>query len=352
MAALPLHISKDDKILILAPHPDDECIGVGGLLVKYASLCTVIVMTDGCLGGNSTLPEEERKIRRVQFENEMVYVRTASYKWMGYEDGTLMYQKACMNEIEFEKYTKVFIPKMDDDHLDHTATFIYAINKIKQKDLKEIDIFQYEVHLPFQEVTDFLDITAYMEEKIRLIQFHEDQVNICDYDMIAKSLGKYRACQMNQPKRYYEAYLRTDISEKTESGTLIQKEKSIQKYKFMCSVLFNWLRTYIAGKNIRHYLLTKSIKKVIIYGYSNMGKILYQELSQTDIAICGILDKRDINNELEHIRIALPEDGDRSADAVIVTVLTGYNEIKMELEQSGYHSIYSLSEIIEELCRK
>ena len=30
-------INDTEKILIIAPHPDDECIGTGGVLLKYAA---------------------------------------------------------------------------------------------------------------------------------------------------------------------------------------------------------------------------------------------------------------------------------------------------------------------------
>lgn len=41
-----LEISEKDRILILAPHPDDECIGAGGILARYPDLCRVVVLTD------------------------------------------------------------------------------------------------------------------------------------------------------------------------------------------------------------------------------------------------------------------------------------------------------------------
>ena len=40
------------KILIIAPHPDDEILGVGGTIAKYVSMgheVYVCIVTKGCL---------------------------------------------------------------------------------------------------------------------------------------------------------------------------------------------------------------------------------------------------------------------------------------------------------------
>ncbi len=38
MALLPISVDNEDKILILAPHPDDECIGTGVIVLVSKSL--------------------------------------------------------------------------------------------------------------------------------------------------------------------------------------------------------------------------------------------------------------------------------------------------------------------------
>ena len=50
MQPVKLSIKENDKILVIAPHPDDECIGVGGVLSLYPELCTVILLTNGSRG--------------------------------------------------------------------------------------------------------------------------------------------------------------------------------------------------------------------------------------------------------------------------------------------------------------
>ena len=45
-----MRIQENDKLLIVAPHPDDESIGCGGLLSLYGKQCDVLLLTDGRLG--------------------------------------------------------------------------------------------------------------------------------------------------------------------------------------------------------------------------------------------------------------------------------------------------------------
>lgn len=346
---LPLTVSKDDKILILAPHPDDECIGAGGLLAKYAKQCDVIVMTDGRYGGVHTVPEEEWKIRKKQFENEMKYLGISSYRWMGFEDGTLCNHKTCMADVDFSLYTKIFLPWGEDNHMDHTAAFMHAVEKIKEQKLTGTEVFQYEVHVPFHDVTEYLDITSHIDEKIKLIRFHEEQVNAFDYDMVAKSLAKYRACQRNHPDQYHETYIKTNIFKISIEDTFLQREVMLQKYKRFYRTFFNWLSIHLDGKSVCNYLKERKIRNVAIYGYGGVGQILYKELVKSDLDICCILDKRSIENGSNAVKFCRPEDGDRSADAVLVTVMLDYENIKIDLERMGYHNIHLLSTIIDEL---
>lgn len=348
MSIISLSINQKDKIAIIAPHPDDECIGVGGIISLYPNQCDVFVMTDGSQGQKNVASCVERKIRRKQFENEMRYAKVHSYFWLGYEDGTLLGKNSCMKEIDFSKYSKIFLPWDNDNHPDHTATYIYALEKIQQECGNKMEVYQYEIHVPFHDVTHYIDITDVIDKKKHLIQFHDDQVKSVCYDEIAIALAKYRACQANQPHKFYETFIKTDINEKVFSKEFEEREKLIQKYRQFYRLFLRWIRIEQNGENIPKYLKEKNINKISVYGYGDVGKLLYNELINTNIVVTEILDKRDIRTE-NNLVIKKPHHGNRDVDAIIVTAISYFDEIKKELSQLGYKNIISLQKLVEEM---
>ena len=349
MAVIPLSVSNQDKIVIIAPHPDDECIGAGGLLALYPELCDVIVLTDGRQGQKKVNPNIEKEIRKKEFEEEMDYLKVPTYKMLGYEDGALTKHMDCLNNFDFSIYTKIFLPWGDDNHPDHTAAYLSSIEQIKRQNIQKAEIYQYEVHVPFHDITHILDISSVIEEKMKLIQFHKSQLASLQYDKVAKALGKYRACQYNLPGQYLEAYMQTDIKEISLSNEIANREKTLQTYMQFYRVLIRWLNIRPIGNGIINYLLDHRIKRVAIYGYADMGNLLYKELLNSDIVVTCILDKRTIKSHNIGVEILNPIDGDRTSDAVIVTAIYYYDEIKIELEELGYRNIVSLQNLIEEL---
>ena len=65
--------------------------------------------------------------------------------------------------------------------------------------------------------------------------------------------------------------------------------------------------------------------------------------------ICNILDKRPIKNIQHTLDVQRPEEGDNSTDVVIVTAVSGFDEIKVELNSFGYKNVISLQEILENM---
>src|SRR5574344_844398 len=75
-------ILQDDKCLCLAPHADDEAIGMGGFLSKYGKNFDVILLTDGRKGVKDLPSDDVIKIRENEFSDAMKLARINNFKFL------------------------------------------------------------------------------------------------------------------------------------------------------------------------------------------------------------------------------------------------------------------------------
>src|SRR5215217_793092 len=55
---------RGERLLVLAPHPDDEAIGCGGLIAQHLRehrSVRIVIVTDGAEGGDAAAREEEAR---------------------------------------------------------------------------------------------------------------------------------------------------------------------------------------------------------------------------------------------------------------------------------------------------
>ena len=106
-----LAIRDNDRLLIVAPHPDDECIGPGGILILYPQLCKVVVLTDGRQGQGDAPPELEKQVRKLEFIREMREAGIGDYEMLDYEDGSLMQHTDCLENRSLRSFTKIVVTR-------------------------------------------------------------------------------------------------------------------------------------------------------------------------------------------------------------------------------------------------
>ncbi len=117
------------RVLVVAPHPDDESLGCGGtmaLLADTGASVTILTATDGeSTMGATGPPEQTARLRRAEAERAAAAVGAAP-RFLGLTDGGLAEQRAELTaalrttiaELEPEA---VFAPWPLDDGSDHRA---------------------------------------------------------------------------------------------------------------------------------------------------------------------------------------------------------------------------------------
>lgn len=341
-----LTIKETDKLLIIAPHPDDECIGAGGVLTLFPDICTVIVLTDGRLGQGDMAPEIGKQIRRAEFIKEMQTAGIQDYQLLDYADGMLMQHTDCLGEIALSVYTKIFVTGIHDDHPDHTAACLSVFKALQKQGLTQKEIYLYEVHSPLRQATHMLDITETIERKLGLIRLHQSQLGGLPYDRMMKCMAEYRALQNRLSGRYIEVYQFATPGNIPEDET-VELEKRLQKSALFYWILTRWLEFKIKGRNTAELLERSGYHIIAVYGYAELGKLLCRELFNTQIQVAYILDRKVKKADIGNYPVYTPERGLPNVDSIIVTAVFDFEAIKRELSDMGFRNIISLKELLE-----
>ena len=203
-----LKLSPEDVIAVIAPHPDDECLGAASVLLTAPERTDVYVLTDGSHGSKERTIEEEAAIRKAQFDAEMACVKPRSVHWLGYEDTTLPKHYEAADSIDFTQYTKFFLPWQESVHPDHRAACVMCCRAIMKQNASP-ECYIYEITAPFKWPTHFADITQLIDEKCRLIDCHKDQIGQKEITVTLNALRA--AILIRLPAVHYaECYMKVD----------------------------------------------------------------------------------------------------------------------------------------------
>jgi LmbE family N-acetylglucosaminyl deacetylase len=168
---MQISITPKDRILVIAPHPDDESIGTGGLL-KRARAAGADVRVIFCTSGDDN-PWPQRAIERRVFISTSARLRWAARRrdearaalrfLLGYDDAALFLnlpdqgvtrlllhggeQAIATLRAEFAalRPTIVVLPSADDAHPDHSAMNVLARFAFTGA-LHECRVLTYVVH--------------------------------------------------------------------------------------------------------------------------------------------------------------------------------------------------------------
>lgn len=187
------------KVLILAPHADDEILGCGGFISKYSKknyIINVLVLTNANIGAPEIYSSKEViKIRNeAKKANQIIGTRKIFfenlpalnlYNYPHYKISNMI--SAYINKIKPEI---IFIPSSNDINDDHKIIFKCAkvAMRFKQKNnLKKI--FSYEV----------LSETEWNEEEKSFNPNYFIKLNKSDINNKVKAFLKYKSQVKNNP---------------------------------------------------------------------------------------------------------------------------------------------------------
>lgn len=130
------------------------------------------------------------------------------------------------------------------------------------------------------------------------------------------------------------------------------KEKKVNTYKMLADKhlrimqsMNQWLILRQEGKTIRNYFEVSGYKQIAIYGMSYLGERLYDELKSSVIEVKYVIDKN-ADMIYSQVEVFEPQDELPEADAIVVTAISFFDEIKDQLSVKVNCPIISLEDIL------
>lgn len=134
------------------------------------------------------------------------------------------------------------------------------------------------------------------------------------------------------------------------------KERTVRE-KYIFKLLERWTYLESNGISLAGFFRSQGIERLVIYGFSYIGESIFHRFENVGInVICGIDRRADrmVIKELPVVKLddEIAQEYLQQTDAVVVTSISGFQEIKEALEMYTKDiKVYSFEEIIQELFR-
>jgi N-acetylglucosamine malate deacetylase 1 len=188
-----LRAIEKQRVLVVAPHPDDEVIAVGGSLALHQRLgsevLTLFVTLDAPAADVGRQGEAERAARLLGFD----------HRFLGFPDGSVSWHEAALARAIAEAIRSfrpdvIYCPFPGDHHRDHQAASACTGAAVAETGYKG-EAWCYEVWSCLWPNIG-VDISSVVEIKREAINCYASQVAHVDYVEGALGLNRFRGMKL------------------------------------------------------------------------------------------------------------------------------------------------------------
>ncbi|MBU0735941.1 MAG: PIG-L family deacetylase, partial [Proteobacteria bacterium] len=212
---IPFHSTDltGKRVLVLAPHPDDETFGCGGSLALHARAgdpVKVVFLTNGAKGDTSGRNDKEEyvKLRQNEALKACACLDVTDLEFWPYEDRSLAGSRGALRRmidlLEDFRPQLVYAPSPMEFHPDHRAASFLLCDAIGSSSL-DFDVAFYEVGQPLR-VNLLVDITGVSDRKARAVGAYKSQLKEKPYGDISLALDRYRSLTLPQEATHAEGF--------------------------------------------------------------------------------------------------------------------------------------------------
>jgi len=207
------------KVLVIAPHPDDEAIGCGGAIALHKQRGDTVhlaVLTSGERGIPNLAPAETVAIREAETRAAARVLGIDRVDFLRLADSDLLNRidagaARLRGAIDAATPSLIYLPHENESHHDHQAVLPMVRAALAggadgggdNAPLPELRA--YEVWTPMERFGWPEDITSVMAVKLAAVRCYKSQLTMFRYDRACRGLAAYRGTLAGH-SRYAEVF--------------------------------------------------------------------------------------------------------------------------------------------------
>jgi len=204
------------KVLVIAPHPDDETLGCGGTLLRHFTEGDEIhwmiatEMNEASGFSQKRIDDREEEIQKIIKAYKFKSTISLGFLTARLDDLPILEViEAMKNEINIIKPEIIYIPYRNDAHSDHAVIFDAAITCAKtfrQPFIKSIYAYETLSETEFGLKPEdpgfrpnlFINISRHLAKKLKIMNIYKDEIKKFPFprsDLSIESLARLRGSQ-------------------------------------------------------------------------------------------------------------------------------------------------------------
>lgn len=131
------------------------------------------------------------------------------------------------------------------------------------------------------------------------------------------------------------------------SGIMEEYRKSADKNLSLFHLMCQWLRLRQEGKGIIPFFEKNNYRNIAIYGKGKLGEAVEKEMLNSNITVKYFIDQK--ADKASDGFVVSPNSELEAVDAIIVTPISSYGEIKQQLIKKANCPIISIEDVLYEV---